>query len=271
MKIISLKNVVKDYYIYKRNSQRIKALLFDTDSHLTTRALDDINIDIEKGENIAIIGRRGSGRTTLLRTIIGTCFPNSGRVSVKGKVNAMIRMTIGMDNGLNAHDNIYLLGSMLGFNKQTIKEHEQEVIDFADANDYIELALKDYPPGMPSRIGLGVHLIEKPEILIIDEPFAVGTMVYRDRCIKRLKQVVDDPDVTFIFVSKNIPVAKLLCQRGIVLEKGKVLFDGEISEAFAEYKKFCATLPKYDGNAPADEGMSDGMDGSEEGEEEAMF
>ena len=267
MGIISLKNVVKDYYVYKRNSQRIKALLFNTKSHIITRALDDINIEIEKGETVAVIGRRGSRRTTLLRTIIGTCFPDSGKVKVKGKVNPMITMSIGMDYGLNAHDNIILLGSMLGLSKKTIKENEQAVIDFADANDYIDLAVNDYPPGMAARLGLGIHLIEKPDILVLDEPFSVGTMVYRDRCLKRLKQVVDDPDVTFVFVCKNQQIAKLLCQRGIVLEKGKVLFDGEISEAFVEYKKFCATLPKTDGGVVAE----DTTDDVDESEEEAMF
>ncbi len=271
MKIISLKNVVKDYYIYKRNSQRIKALIFGSDSEITTRALDDINLEIEKGENVVILGRRGSGRTTLLRTIIGTCFPNSGKVRVRGKVNAMITMAIGMDTGLKVHDNIVLLGSMLGFDKKVLKENEQAIIDFADANDYVELPLKDYPPGMASRIGLAVHLIEKPEILLLDEPFSVGTMVYRDRCTKRLKEVVDDPDVTFIFISKNFPMAQLLCQRGIVMEKGKILFDGTVEEAFAEYRKFCATLPKYDGNPLAEDSMEENMESSEEVEEGGFF
>ena len=272
MKAISLKNIVKDYYIYRRNSQRIKAILLGTDSEITTRALDDVSIDIEKGENVCLIGRRGSGRTTIMRTIIGTCFPKSGTVRVRGKVNAMITMTAGMDQGLKAHDNIMLQGSMLGYKKKTLKENEQDIIDFADANDYVSLPIKDFPPGMAARIGLGVHLIDKPEILLLDEPFAVGTMVYRDRCIKRLKQVVDDPDVTFVFVSKNIGLAKLLCQRGIVLEKGKILFDGEIGEAFAEYRKFCATLPRRDEKSEGEELMGEEMDDMGGGsEDEALF
>lgn len=234
--VIKAEHLSKEYTIYKKNIQKLKAAFFGNGKGVKRVALTDVSFEIEKGERVAIIGRLGSGRSTLLKLIAGITFPTSGKVTVTEKVEPILDLKAGFDGELSGRMNIYVKGAIHGHNKADIKEHEQEIIEFAGLEEYIDLPIKSYAPGKGGMLGFTVQTTFKPEILLMDENFAVGNRMFKDRCIERLKMYAEMDDVTFVMVTKNFQLAKYLCTRAIVIEKGELLFDGDIDEAIKFYR-----------------------------------
>ena len=202
-------------------------------------ALSDININIEKGEVFGLIGLNGCGKSTLLKIISGIYKPSTGTVKVYGTIAPLIELGAGFDMDLTARENIYLNGSVLGYSKEYINEKFDEIVDFTELHQFIDVPMKNYSSGMVARVGFAIATITKPDILIVDEILAVGDFLFQEKCEKRINDLMSG-GTTVIIVSHSIDQIKRLCDRVAWIEKGKIKMIGEANEVcnlYAEIKQ----------------------------------
>ena len=199
-------------------------------------ALRDISVSIQKGDSLALIGRNGCGKSTLLKIIAGVLAPTKGSVSVRGNIAPLIELGAGFDGDLTARENIFLNGAIMGYNHKFMEDHFDEIVDFSELKDFIDVPLKNYSSGMKARLGFAISVNSRPDILIVDEALSVGDKEFRKKCTAKVNEIMSDSDVTLLFVTHSLKTAMDFCTRGIVLEKGKMLFDGEINEAIEFYE-----------------------------------
>ena len=233
---VEFRDVYKIYKLYKNDKQRFRGLFSKKVPYKEKRATNGMSFVIEKGESVALFGRNGAGKSTIMKMITGVTFPTSGEIIVNGRVSALLELTAGFDNESTGRENIYLKCNLMGMTDKQIKEIEQEVVDFAEIGDYMDQPVRTYSSGMKARLGFAVNVSVKPEILVVDEALSVGDSNFRAKCLKKIKEIMAGGEVTFIFVTHSISTAKEFCDRGIVLESGKKIFDGDIGEAAAVYK-----------------------------------
>lgn len=184
-------------------------------------ALQDISFNVEKGDVFGIVGFNGSGKSTLLKVISGILKPNSGEVRVNGKIAPLIELGAGFDMELTARENIFLNGSILGFPRDFMREKFDEIIDFSELHDFVDVPLKNFSSGMVARVGFSVATIVKPEILICDEILSVGDYKFQEKCEKRIQSLMSD-GTTVILVSHSIDQIERLCNKVLWLEKGRI-------------------------------------------------
>lgn len=199
-------------------------------------ALTDVSFKIEKGESVAIIGLNGSGKSTLLKIIAGVLKPTHGKVLTKGTISPLIELGAGFDPDLTARENIFLNGSILGYNKKLLNEKLNEIIDFSELGEFVDVPIKNYSSGMVARLAFSIATIVKPEILIVDEVLSVGDFLFQEKCQDRMKDMMED-GVTILFVSHSISQVQKICSRAIWLEKGKVKADSNALNVCSEYMK----------------------------------
>ena len=154
---------------------------------------------------------------------------------VKGRVSALLELTSGFDPEFTGRENIYLKGQLLGLKDKEIRELEQEIINFAELEEYIDQPVRTYSSGMKARLGFSINVNIKPEILIVDEALSVGDEEFKRKCVKKVNEIVNKENVTLLFVTHATGVAREFCKRGMVMEKGKVTFDGSIEDAVKVY------------------------------------
>lgn len=210
-------------------------------------ALQDINLDIQPGERVGIIGRNGAGKSTLLKIISRITPPTTGSAIIRGRVGSLLEVGTGFHPELTGRENIYLNGSILGLKKAEITQQLDAIIDFSGVEKFIDTPLKHYSSGMQLRLAFSVAAHLEPEILLIDEVLAVGDAEFQKKCIGKMEEVSKSHGRTIVFVSHNMAAVKKLCTRGIVLEKGNVGFDGKIEEAANFYSQsFLNTVDRID-------------------------
>ena len=192
---------------------------------------------VERGEAVALFGKNGAGKSTILKMITGVAFPTSGTITVNGRVSALLELTSGFDPEFTGRENIYLKGQLLGLKDTEIRELEQEIIDFAEIAEYIDQPVRTYSSGMKARLGFSINVNIRPEILIVDEALSVGDEEFKNKCIKKVNEIISKDEVTLLFVTHSTAMAKEFCSRGIVMESGKKTFDGDIDEAIVKYEK----------------------------------
>lgn len=235
--VIEFKNVTKTYKLYKNDKQRVLGAIFKRIKYQEKRAVDNVSFTIRKGETVALFGKNGAGKSTILKMITSVSFPNKGEIYVKGRVSALLELTSGFDPEFSGRDNIYLKGQILGLKDSEIKELEQSIIDFAELEEYIDQPVRTYSSGMKARLGFAINVNIRPEILIIDEALSVGDEAFKRKCTAKVNEIVSKEDVTLLFVTHATGVAKEFCTRGIVMKKGKVEFDDDIDKAIEFYNK----------------------------------
>jgi homopolymeric O-antigen transport system ATP-binding protein len=199
-------------------------------------ALKGVSFVIREGETVAIIGRNGSGKSTILKIIAGVYRPTAGHVRVSGKVGALIELGAGFHADLTGRENIILNGLLLGLSKQEILSRQQQILEFAELGDFIDSPVKQYSSGMFMRLGFAVATEVDPDILLIDEILAVGDESFQQKCAAR----IDDfrrRGKTIIFVSHNLGVVRQLCQRALMIDGGVLLADGPADEVVAGYER----------------------------------
>lgn len=233
--IIKFDNVCKTYTLYRNDQERFKALFFKPRRPVQNHALDHINFEVRKGEAVGIMGDNGSGKSTMLKTITGVTFPDEGTVQVKGVVAALLELTAGFALEMTGRENIYLKGYVLGLNDDEIKDIEERVIDFAELGDYIDQPVRTYSSGMKMRLGFAINVNIKPDVLVVDEALSVGDASFRTKCKTKIKEVIQEEDVTVLFVSHNPASVKEICPRSIYLKKGHIIFDGPTEETHLVY------------------------------------
>ena len=235
--VIRFKNVTKSYKLYKNDKRRFLGLIFKKIPYTDKKAVNNVSFDIHKGECVALFGKNGAGKSTILKLITGVTFPTTGEIEVNGRVSALLELTSGFDPEFTGRENIYLKGQILGLKDNEIRELEPEIIKFAELDDYIDQPVRTYSSGMKARLGFSINANIDPEILIIDEALSVGDEDFRRKCVKKVNEITSKKDVTLLFVTHATNTAKDFCKRGIVMKKGKSIFDGDIDNAIEEYNK----------------------------------
>lgn len=202
-------------------------------------AVKDVSFRVHAGEAWGLIGTNGSGKSTMLKVISGIIKPFKGSVSIHGSVAPLIELGAGFDPELTARENIYLNGCVLGYSEKFLDEHFDEIVDFAEIRDFLDSPLKNFSSGMKARLGFSIATMVKPDILIVDEILAVGDYKFRQKCEKRMKELLGG-GTTLLYVSHNIDEVKRLCDHAIWIEKGVEKMQGnarEVCEAYMEAMK----------------------------------
>ena len=198
-------------------------------------ALTDVSFQVERGESVALIGRNGSGKSTMLKVIAGVMYPSQGSVRVNGEIAPMIELGAGFDLELTARENIFLNGAVLGHDRAYMQEHFESIIDFAELKDFVDVPVKNYSSGMLARLGFAVATEVKADLLVVDEVLSVGDFMFQQKCQKRLADMLAG-DTTLLFVSHNSQQVQELCRRAIWLDHGVVRGDGPSAEVCAAYE-----------------------------------
>lgn len=197
-------------------------------------ALKDVSFSVEEGEVLGIIGRNGSGKSTLLKTISGIYTPTSGSVRVNGRIAPMLELGSGFDQELSGRENISLNASILGYTEQQIREHYDDIVEFSELSDFIELPLKTYSSGMRAKLAFSVATVLKPEILIVDEILSVGDEAFQRKSRARMMEMMCG-GTTVLFVSHDMEQIRELCNRVVWLDKGNVRMIGNADEVCNKY------------------------------------
>lgn len=198
-------------------------------------ALQDVSLKVKKGEAWALVGPNGSGKSTLLKTISGILKPYKGTVSVYGDLAPLIELGAGFDQNLTARENIYLNGTVLGHSKRFMDEHFDEIVDFAELWDFLDTPIKNFSSGMSARLGFSVATMVAPDILIVDEILAVGDFKFRQKCQKRMGEMLAG-GTTLLYVSHSLDKIDELCDHALWLDKGMVRMIGDIREVCDAYQ-----------------------------------
>lgn len=198
-------------------------------------ALDNISFDIKKGDVFGIVGLNGCGKSTTLKVISGILKPTKGTVETCGTIAPLIELGAGFDMELTARENIYLNGSVLGYSKKFMDEKFDEIVDFSEMREFLDVPMKNYSSGMVARIGFAIATVTTPDILIVDEILAVGDFLFQQKCEERINQMMND-DTTVIIVSHSIEQIERLCKHCVWLEKGKIKMIGDAMEVCNAYK-----------------------------------
>ena len=199
------------------------------------QALKDVSFTVNKGDRLGILGLNGAGKSTILKVIAGVYKPSEGYVERHGKMAPMIELGAGFDPQYTGRENIFLYGSVLGFSREFLEEKYDEILEFSELKEFIDVPLKNYSSGMKARLGFSIATIVEPEILILDEVLSVGDAKFRRKCEKKM-QGMFDKGVTVLFVSHSIEQVKNLCNKAILLDHGKLIAQGDIEKVAAIYE-----------------------------------
>lgn len=200
-------------------------------------AVKDVSFKVYKGEAWALIGSNGSGKSTLLKAISGIMKPYKGSIVTYGSIAPLIELGAGFDSNLTARENIFLNGAVLGYSKQFMKEHFNDIVQFAEIESFLDSPIKNYSSGMKARLGFSVATVVNPDILIVDEVLSVGDAKFKKKCNERMKQMLAG-DTTLLYVSHNIKSVLKLCTHAIWIEKGNMMLKGEVREVCEKYMEF---------------------------------
>lgn len=200
------------------------------------RALKHISFKVRRGEVVGLVGTNGSGKSTMLKIIAGVLEASEGECIVRGNIAPLIELGAGFDMELTARENIYLNGALLGYTKQFIDDHFNEIVEFAELRDFVDMPLKNYSSGMVARIAFAIATVTEPDILIVDETLSVGDVFFQQKCEDRIQHFIKNGDVTVLFVSHSIEQVERICQRAIWIEKGDLRMDGPVAEVCEAYR-----------------------------------
>jgi lipopolysaccharide transport system ATP-binding protein len=233
---ICFEQVSKSYAIYDRPSQRLKELLaFNRISrHRDFWALDKIDFEVRRGETFCIVGENGSGKSTLLQIVAGILQPTTGKVTVKGRVSALLELGAGFNPEFSGRDNVYLNASILGLSSKEIDRRYRDIEEFAEIGDFIRQPVKTYSSGMVVRLAFAVAINVDPEILLVDEALAVGDIYFRHRCMRKVHEL-RARGITILFVSHAVSDVKTLGDRTMWLEHGRIMDVGDTEHVVGKY------------------------------------
>ena len=197
-------------------------------------ALKNINFELQKGDRLGILGLNGAGKSTLLKVIAGVYKPTTGKVTRNGHIAPMIELGAGFDPNYTGRENIFLYGSVLGFSRSFLEEKYDEILEFSELGEFIDVPIKNYSSGMKARLGFSIATVVEPEILILDEVLSVGDAKFRKKCEKKMQGMFDG--VTVLFVSHSLQQVERLCNKAILLDHGQLIAKGDIDEVSAIYQ-----------------------------------
>ncbi|MGM9645161.1 MAG: ABC transporter ATP-binding protein [Eubacteriales bacterium] len=243
--IIEVKNVCMDFYMQSEKIDNMKEffirLLKGKIERQKKRILDNISFSVKKGESIGLIGHNGAGKSTLLKLITGIMRPTEGSIKVNGLVAPLLNLGAGFDFEATAKENIYLNGAILGYSKRELAKKYDEIVEFSELQDYMNVPIKNFSSGMVARLGFAIAIDVDPDILLVDEILSVGDENFREKCAKRISEL-RNRGVTFVIVSHNMAQVKSLCQKALWIEDSKMMAYGDAGEICDKYLEYCKNI-----------------------------
>lgn len=197
-------------------------------------ALKDVNFHINKGEVVGLVGSNGAGKSTLLKVVSGVMKPTKGEVIVNGNISPMIELGAGFDAELTARENIYLNGAVLGYSKKFIDEKFDEIVEFSELQDFLEVPVKNFSSGMTAKLAFSIATVVNPEILIVDEILSVGDMRFQEKSKKKMMSMING-GTTVLYVSHSIKSIKDICTKAVWIEHGEVQMIGDVDKVCDAY------------------------------------
>ena len=197
-------------------------------------ALKDVSFQVRKGEAVALIGRNGSGKSTMLKVVAGVMYPSQGSCGVNGSIAPMIELGAGFDMDLTARENIYLNGAVLGHDREYMDAHFENIVEFSELRDFIDVPVKNFSSGMVTRLGFAIATEVTADLLVVDEVLAVGDFMFQQKCLDRLDHMLAN-GTTLLFVSHSSDQVRRLCSRAIWLNHGVVMEDGPADVVYDKY------------------------------------
>ena len=199
-------------------------------------AVDSVSFQVNKGDVFGLIGTNGSGKSTMLKVIAGVLAPSSGSCTVGGSIAPLIELGAGFDMELTAKENIYLNGALLGYSKQFINEHFDEIVDFAELHDFLEMPIKNYSSGMVARMAFAIATATTPDLLIVDEVLSVGDFMFQRKCEDRIRKLIEEDRTTVLIVSHDTDQIERLCNKAVWIEKSQMKMIGDAQEVCNAYR-----------------------------------
>ncbi len=235
---LEVKHVTKEYKLYESEMARLKEAFhpFRKFYHKTFFALNDINIRINKGEKVGIIGANGAGKSTLLKIITGVLNPTKGELVTHGRVAALLELGAGFNQDYTGIENIRLNGVLMGDSARKTEEKIQQIMDFADIGDFIYQPVKSYSSGMFVRLAFATQIFSDPDILIVDEALSVGDIRFQQKCYRAMDSLMEEK--TVVLVTHDTAAVTRFCDRIIWINKGQVMYDGDVAEGLEKYQEF---------------------------------
>lgn len=235
---ISVQNVTMSFNLNKEKVDNLKEYVIKLITHKLEfkkfHALQNISFDVKKGEHLAILGFNGAGKSTLLKTIVGVYKPTSGKIEKQGVIAPLLELGAGFDPNYSGKENIFLYGAILGYSREYIQSKYDEIVEFSELGNFINVPLKNYSSGMRARLGFSIATAVEPDVLILDEVLSVGDAKFRTKSLKKVQSMFEK-GVTVLFVSHSIDQVKAICDTAILLDHGKVIAQGDVNEVSAIY------------------------------------
>lgn len=237
---IKVENMTKSFKLFydKPNTLKERLVFWNRKKADTRIVLDNINIEIKKGDTVALIGTNGSGKSTLLKLMTKIIYPTLGKITVNGKLTSLLELGAGFHPDFTGRENIYFNSSIFGLTAAEIDKRVDKIIEFSELEEFIDSPVRTYSSGMYMRLAFSIAINVDADILLIDEILAVGDQHFQEKCFKKLQQLKEDKK-TIVIVSHSLDSVKKLCDRAIWLYEGKVKMDSDTSKVIDEYLKKC--------------------------------
>lgn len=238
--VIKLNNITMEFNLHKEKLDSVKEYFIKLVKRDIKRerfkALDNVSFIVNKGDRVGVLGLNGAGKSTLMKVVAGVFEPTSGTIQTQGVIAPMIELGAGFDNQYTGAENIFLYGAVLGHSRKYMQQRFDEIVEFSELGDFINVPLKNYSSGMRARLGFSIATMVKPEILILDEVLSVGDAKFKKKSEAKLKSMMDE-NTTVLFVSHNLAQVRRICNKAIILEKGKLIVYGDIEQVCAQYEE----------------------------------
>ena len=242
--VLKIEGLTKEYKMYERKKDRLLETIFPFyNKHISFKALNNLNLQIKKGEILGILGENGAGKSTLLKIITGVVFPTSGTIEKKGQICSLLELGTAFNSELTGEENIYQHGEIFGLTKKEIEDKKAEIIEFADIGEHLYQPVKTYSSGMFARLAFACAINVNPDILIVDEVLSVGDMSFQIKCFKKFEEFKKQGK-TILFVSHSVSDIIRNCNRTIIISKGTKIFDGDVKTGVDLYKKMIVGAEK---------------------------
>ena len=199
-------------------------------------ALQEVSLSMKQGESLALVGLNGSGKSTLLKIIAGVLNPTVGSVSVKGRIAPLIELGAGFDMDLTATENVWISGAIMGYSRKEMKKYYDEIVAFAELEEFMDVPVKNFSSGMLARLAFAVTTFRTPDILIVDEVLSVGDFKFQRKCEERIRQIRES-GAAILFVSHNMDQVRSVCEKAVWLEKGRIKMQGDCETVIANYQR----------------------------------
>lgn len=235
---IEIQGLSKVYRLGKINSTTLQEELLNIGKNKQRKeflALDNINLEVKKGETLGIIGYNGAGKSTLLKILSNITAPTSGKVYIRGRVSSMLEVGTGFHRDMTGRENIYMKGAILGMKRSEIDEVVEDIINFSEIREFIDTPVKRYSSGMNVKLAFSVAIHLNNEIIVMDEVLAVGDLNFQNKCIEKIKEIASDTSKTILLVSHNLNLVRQLADRVLFLDKGKIAYLGDTETAISSY------------------------------------